>query len=223
MKNIYLQLLDHFSGNSPLALATVTATNGSTPQKQGSSALFNKSGIVAGTVGGGIVEGKVQKLALDLLISGESGLFSFNLANDISDNEEAICGGQISILIDANIQNYKGVFEQLKHSLDDRQPGVLITMVTRFSDKRVMINRYWMSHLSAPELPPVFLQSIKTAVSSILASGITSDYRHIILTIPGEEPASDFFLEPVSSSEINYCRCWPYRKVPLTSWRYAWV
>ena len=45
MKNIYLQLLDHQSDSNHLVLATVTRTKGSTPQKPGSSALFNKNGL----------------------------------------------------------------------------------------------------------------------------------------------------------------------------------
>src|SRR5450759_1772493 len=110
MKNIYLQIIDLQSDNFPLALATVTITSGSTPQKPGSSALFDKNGLINGTVGGGIVEGKVQKLALDALKLKESGHYQFNLANDISKINEAICGGQISVLIDANIQNSINVF-----------------------------------------------------------------------------------------------------------------
>ena len=57
MRNIYLKILDHLSENDPLVLATVTGATGSTPQKPGSSALFNKNGLLTGTVGGGVVEG----------------------------------------------------------------------------------------------------------------------------------------------------------------------
>ena len=71
-------------------------------------------GLSAGTVGGGVVEGRVQKLAIEAIVSKKSGHFKFNLANDISKKEEAICGGQISVLIDANLKNYLSVFEQLK-------------------------------------------------------------------------------------------------------------
>ncbi|MDO9066170.1 MAG: XdhC family protein, partial [Chloroflexota bacterium] len=135
MKNIYLQILDQQSADSPLNLATVTRTNGSTPQKPGSSALFCKKGLISGTVGGGIVEGKEQKISLDAVLSRKSGHFHFNLANDISNTEEAICGGQISVLVDANINNSIPVFEQVKQSLAKQIPGVLITMVTGFTEK----------------------------------------------------------------------------------------
>jgi len=197
MKNIYLQILDLQSDNFPLALATVTITSGSTPQKPGSSALFGKNGLINGTVGGGIVEGKVQKLALDALKLKESGHYQFNLANDISKINEAICGGQISVLIDANIQNSIEVFQQIKQSMEKRIPGVLITMVTRLTEKTVLINRYWITKLYKPVIPPEFLKEIDPVADSLISSGNPSDYREMELTLSGEEPSSLFLLEPV--------------------------
>jgi xanthine dehydrogenase accessory factor len=197
MKNIYLQILDQQSGNTPLVLATVTRTNGSTPQKPGSSALFGRQGLIYGTVGGGIVEGKVQKMAMEAVLSKESGHFQFNLANDISNIEEAICGGQISVLVDANIDNYISVFEQVKQSIADRVPGVLITMVTGFTKKTVLINRYWMSETYKPSIPVEFIGKIEPVVMSLLSTGNPSDFREMEISIPDEEPSSLFFLEPV--------------------------
>ena len=84
MKNIYLQFLDLHSDNADMALATVTRTTGSAPQKPGSSALFGNKGLIAGTVGGGVVEGRVEKMAKESIISKKSGHFRFNLSNDIS-------------------------------------------------------------------------------------------------------------------------------------------
>ena len=197
MKNIYLQFLDLQSDNTNLVLATVTRTHGSTPQKPGSSALFDKTGLVAGTVGGGIVEGRVEKLARETILSKKSGHFQFNLANDISRKEEAICGGQISILIDAHMNNYLSVFEQLRRSIETRVPGVLITMVTTFSEESVLINRYWINNTDKPGLPEAFLEKIEPVVMNMLTEGNTSDYREMELTIPEEEPSSLFFLEAV--------------------------
>jgi len=197
MKNIYLQVLDQQSDKSPLVLATVTIAHGSTPQKPGSSALFCKKGLISGTVGGGIVEGKVQKIALDAILSKESGHFHFNLANDISNTEEAICGGQISVLVDANLKNYIPVFEQVKQSMAKRIPGVLITMVTGVKEKTVLINRYWMSETYKPSIPVEFIEKIEPVVMSLLSATNPSDYRELELAIPGEEPSSLFLLEPI--------------------------
>jgi xanthine dehydrogenase accessory factor len=196
MKNIYLQILDNLD-TSPMVLATVTGTQGSTPQKPGSSALFNKNGLLSGTVGGGIVEGKVQKISIDALSSGQSGHFQFNLANDISNTEEAICGGQISILIDANLNNHIAVFNQVKQSIDDRIPGILITMVSRFTEDTVLINRYWMSKSFRPQIPLPFLEKIEPAAMDLISENNVLAFREMELIIPGEEPASVFYLEPL--------------------------
>jgi xanthine dehydrogenase accessory factor len=197
MKNIYLQLLDHEDEMSELALATITGTLGSTPQKPGSSALFEKKGLLTGTVGGGVVERRVDLFARDAIRSKKSGYFKFNLANDISNKEEAICGGQISVLIDANLNNYRGVFEQIRDSIAMRVPGVLITMVTRFSEETVLINRYWMSKTSKPPIPEEFMERIEPEVDNILSKADPYDYRELKLAIPDKEPSSLFFLEPV--------------------------
>jgi xanthine dehydrogenase accessory factor len=197
MKNIYLQILDHQSDDSGMALATVTRTFGSTPQKPGSSALFGKSGLLTGTIGGGVVEGRVSLLAREAILSGKSGHFMFDLANDISKTEEAICGGKISILIDAHLQNYSTVFEQLGKSIENKIPGILLTMVTGFKEDIVLINRYWMSKIYTPEIPGEFLGKIKIVADEMLSQVKPSDYRELELSITGEEPSSIFFLESV--------------------------
>ena len=201
MKNIYLKLLEHQSDISSMVLATVTRTHGSTPQKPGSSALFGRKGLIFGTVGGGVVEGRVQKLALEAIVSKKSGHLRFNLANDISSKEEAICGGQISVLIDANLQNYLDVFEQLVQSINNRVVGVLLTMVTGLEQEAVLINRYWMTNSYKPPIPQEFLEKIEPVVSEIILRGDPTDYREMSLSIPGEEPSSLFFLEPVLPQE----------------------
>jgi xanthine dehydrogenase accessory factor len=197
MKNIYQQILDQYKVGIPLVLATVTRTHGSTPQKPGSSALFCGKGLISGTVGGGIVEGKVLNIALDAVLSKESGHFQFNLANDIKDKEEAICGGQISVLVDANIQNSIAVFEQIRQSMNNRIPGVLITMVTGLTENTVLINRYWMSESYNPEIQKEFIDRIRPVVMSLISEANKSDYRELELGISDEEPTSLFFLEPV--------------------------
>lgn len=201
MKNIYLQILDNHSDISSMVLATVTRAHGSTPQKPGSSALFNLNGLISGTVGGGVVEGSVQKLARKAVTSKKSGHFHFNLANDISSKEEAICGGQISVLVDANLQNYLSVFEQLGQSINDHIPGVLITMVTGLSEDSVLINRYWMTESYKPPIPEEFMAKIEPVVSDMILRRDPAGYREMELSIPDQEPSSFFFLEPLFPHE----------------------
>lgn len=197
MKNIYQKILDQPTDSFPVVLATVTGSKGSTPQKPGSSALFGKHGLITGTVGGGIVEGNVLKIALEAVRTKESGHFRFNLAHDIKDTEEAICGGQISVLVDANTKNSISVFQQIKKSMNERIPGVLITMVTGLTEEKVLINRYWMTRNYKSKLPEEFIEEINPVAERMLAEGNKSDYMELELSIPDEEPSSQFFLEPI--------------------------
>jgi xanthine dehydrogenase accessory factor len=170
---------------------------GSTPQKPGSSALFGKKGRLSGTVGGGVVEGRVAKMAEEALTTKKSTHSTFSLNNDISNKSEAICGGQISVLIDANPGNYCEVFEQLKSSLLNHVPGVLITMLTKYSEDSVLINRYWMTEKIVPAIPETFIKAILPQVKEMLSDRKSPDYREMELSIPDEEPSSLFFLEAI--------------------------
>ena len=169
---------------------------GSTPQKPGCSALFDNKGLVTGTVGGGIVEGKVQKLAAESIVSKNSGLYHFNLANDISKTEEAICGGQIDVLIDLNISNCIPVFEQLKKSLKNQIPGVLITEVTGLKETTVIINRYWISEIAEPSLPADTIARIEPEFKKLISEKNPSGFCEMAMDASDEEPSTLFFLQP---------------------------
>lgn len=196
MKNIYLQITEADNNKSRLVLATVTKTRGSTPQKPGSSALFSHEGLVCGTVGGGIVEGKVQTSAIEAISSKKSGHYTFNLYNDISKTEEAICGGEITVLIDADPGSSMPVFHQVRESLQKRIPGVLITMVTNSAGSPVLISRYWMSSTSVPSIQKEFFDRIKPVAMELIASGNSYDYRELTPDL-NDSSSSVFFLEPV--------------------------
>ena len=197
MKNIYLQIPLKHPDISQLVLATVTTTSGSTPQKPGSSALFGQSGLISGTVGGGVLEGRVQQIAQNALQSKESGHFHFRLDNSMSNGEDALCGGKISVLVDANLNNHISVYENIRKSSADRIPGVLITMVTNLKGEKCLINRYWMTSDIKPPIPSEFFPKIEPEASGIISNSNPYDYRRLELNVPGKEPSSLFFLEPV--------------------------
>jgi xanthine dehydrogenase accessory factor len=197
MKNIYLQIPDLQSADSALVLATVTRTRGSTPQKPGSSALFGPNGLISGTVGGGVVEGRVGKLATDAIESGNSDFHHFTLANDISESDEAICGGEISVLTDARLADSLEVFEQIKHSLAKRVPGVIVTRVTANTETKVMINRFWISDLDKPSIPAELLSKIDPEVRKLISAKNPSGFSELEIGNPGEVQSSLYFLQPL--------------------------
>lgn len=141
---IYPELIALLQQQTECILATVISTQGSTPQKSGSSALICTSGLLAGTVGGGITERKVIQQAQFLLKTKKSGLFSYELHGEIFKGSESICGGNMTILLDARPDLHLPVFNQLKVSLDRRQKGVLLTLTDSSDLGDVKIVRQWI-------------------------------------------------------------------------------
>ena len=131
MRNVYLKLAEMEGDISGIVIATIISTSGSTPVKAGSSALFDRDGLVYGTVGGGILEGRVTGLAREYSGTGRSGIHNFELDNDISRKDEAICGGRASLLIDASPGEHHKTFLELKKMLLLRQTVVMATFIVK--------------------------------------------------------------------------------------------
>jgi xanthine dehydrogenase accessory factor len=86
-----------------VAVATIIATSGSTPQGTGAKLLVFDDGKMMGTVGGGCVEADVWAEARVALSENRPRLCTFTLRDpaDVSPEEEGmICGGDMEVFIE---------------------------------------------------------------------------------------------------------------------------
>ena len=166
------KLLETLVSESGLALATVVRTDGSTPQVDGASAVFSKAGLVAGTVGGGVLEARVAASAAKALADGEPRLITVSLEADPSDVEGAICGGTARVLVDPGVEAAKGVFAAALDGFKMRRPGVLASRLRPGHDDTVAVERGWLP-AGAPALPddPVFGGLAPEVVGAAVAVG----------------------------------------------------
>jgi len=155
--------------------------SGSTPQKPGSSALFGEQGLLAGTVGGGVLEGEVQHIAESVMISGASDHFYFTLDSDQGE-EGAICGGEAEVLIDATPSAHLVVFEKMEESLSRRTDGYLLTGVSNIHDSGRSIRRYWISGSNQEDLPPDMDPAFKEAIKDHLKDAKSYGFTEIDLS-----------------------------------------
>jgi xanthine dehydrogenase accessory factor len=126
-----------------LVLATIVETDGSTPQVVGSSAIFSSAGLIAGTVGGGLLEARVEAAAGGSLGDGMARLISIRLDADPSDMEGAICGGAATVLVDPGVEAARGIFQSALESFRKRQAGALISRIVAGQGDRVAVERSW--------------------------------------------------------------------------------
>jgi xanthine dehydrogenase accessory factor len=82
------------------AVATVAATTGSVPRQPGSKMLVYADGKSSGTIGGGKFESLVVEDCLKSIAAKEPVLKTYPLREDKPDSFGAICGGEVTMLIE---------------------------------------------------------------------------------------------------------------------------
>jgi xanthine dehydrogenase accessory factor len=150
VKNIYSNLVTEPEKNKPVALATLLDTRGSVPQVRGASAIFSEVGLIAGTLGGGVLEADASQKAIEILKHCSSDLYEFDLNADITSKEEAICGGSATVLIDVCLEDSREVFREIEKSIRKGQSGILLTSIKRKNG--MIIERQWFENATGEYL-----------------------------------------------------------------------
>jgi xanthine dehydrogenase accessory factor len=94
---VFDKIADCVRGNIPVALVTVIDSEGSSPAKKGAVMAVWGDGNTEGTVGGGNLEYVVIKEAIEAMISGKEGEFSYQL--DDEGDLGMTCGGEVRVFI----------------------------------------------------------------------------------------------------------------------------
>jgi xanthine dehydrogenase accessory factor len=103
-------------------------SDGSTPQKVGTKAVIDASGMIWGTLGGGWVEAEARRRAIDVCQTGRPQVLDLHLDN-APDDEGPICGGSLRILLDPTAAKDRECYQLAVYSLQRRERGVLLTRV----------------------------------------------------------------------------------------------
>jgi xanthine dehydrogenase accessory factor len=100
MQHILERLIDTLEQGQPAVLCAIIRNLGSAPRTSGARMLVMADGTIAGSVGGGAVEGACQTKARALLHGG-SAFVELNFELNATSAAEAgmVCGGSVSILL----------------------------------------------------------------------------------------------------------------------------
>lgn len=195
-KNLYIDLEELLLKNKSCVFTTVTETHGSTPQKPGSSAIFGESGLIEGTVGGGLVEHTIQEKSAKAILSKESGYYRFELNDDIDEEDSVICGGGMNILIDAAPEKHLPVWKALKNDYSNRKNGVLATLAHP-SAGGFDIERIWLTPENFNEKASKLHQDVKEHAEKMLNDPVPGDFKEFTEHTSPNYQDSFFFLESI--------------------------
>ena len=100
MEEVLAALNAALARGEPVAMVTIVAAHGSTPQRVGARMLVFADGRQVGTIGGGCYEHDAFGKARAALASRRSELVHYELSDDLADDTGLICGGRMDVFIE---------------------------------------------------------------------------------------------------------------------------
>ena len=144
MKTIYHQLTKMLEEGESIQTGTLLSTIGSVPQIAGAFAIFSMERVLAGTLGGGLLEAEAQKQAVNSSVDKLNKLQWIHFNAEMNDKIGAICGGSALFMIDSNPIKHIDAYKDLISSIDCHCGGVLLTCIKGIGELNPEIEKYWI-------------------------------------------------------------------------------
>ncbi|MEQ1896205.1 MAG: XdhC/CoxI family protein [Vicinamibacterales bacterium] len=99
-QEVFAALNEALRAGEEVALVTITASTGSTPQRVGAKMLVYADGRTVGTIGGGCYENDAFWKAKEAITARKALTVHFELTDDFAEESGLICGGQMDVFIE---------------------------------------------------------------------------------------------------------------------------
>src|SRR5208282_957188 len=116
---IFHSIAGLLAGGESLVLATIVSRSGSAPRAVGSRMVVRRNASIVGTIGGGILEARVQELAKEVFGHGQSVIRRFVLTAQDASQMGMVCGGVVQVLVQfldasrGNLERYRDIVASL--------------------------------------------------------------------------------------------------------------
>jgi xanthine dehydrogenase accessory factor len=127
---IFQSIAGLLAGGESLALATIVSRSGSAPRAVGSRMVVQPDGASMGTIGGGVLEARVQDLAREVFGHGNAVLKKYVLTARDASQMGMVCGGAVQVLVqflDAARMGNLELYREVLAALGARKGARLIT------------------------------------------------------------------------------------------------
>ena len=99
-QEVFAALAEALQRGEEVALVTITASTGSTPQRVGAKMLVYADGRTVGTIGGGCYENDAFWKAREAIKARRPLNVKYELTDDFAEESGLICGGQMQVFIE---------------------------------------------------------------------------------------------------------------------------
>lgn len=130
--HIFTNIAELLTQRESIVLTTILSRNGSAPRAVGARMIVRSDGSIIGTIGGGILETRVQQLAKHAFEHRGASVRDFVLTAEDAEQMGMICGGQLRVLIqymDGSNPTYSGFYRQVTAALDLGKSAWMMTEI----------------------------------------------------------------------------------------------
>ena len=99
-QEVFAALSDALREGEEIALVTIVASTGSTPQRVGAKMLVYADGRTVGTIGGGCYENEAFWKAREAIKNRKPISLKFELNDDFAQESGLVCGGQMEVFVE---------------------------------------------------------------------------------------------------------------------------
>ncbi len=99
-QEVFAALTEALKRGEEVALVTIVASTGSTPQRVGAKMLVHADGRTVGTIGGGCYENEAFWKAREAITTRKPLTMKFELNDDFAQETGLVCGGQMEVFIE---------------------------------------------------------------------------------------------------------------------------
>jgi xanthine dehydrogenase accessory factor len=132
MKTILEHAISLLEKGQPVVLAQIVRQVGSAPRSLGSRCLIHRDGSIFGTIGGGLLEYKVQQRAVELFEEGKSEIYPFHMTSEDVAKSDMCCGGIVDIYIEPmspDNQDNLALLKQTLELINNNEKGTLLSFL----------------------------------------------------------------------------------------------
>jgi xanthine dehydrogenase accessory factor len=137
---LFKEIRNSITNGQELVMATVVGDCGSTPRSSGSKMVVYHDETIAGTIGGGSIEGDVIQRAKKLFGTETALITSYNLnQTGKADDMDLICGGQMQVLLEnvACTQNNREMYEFICAEIERSRPFFWVGKISDGKDRLI--------------------------------------------------------------------------------------
>jgi xanthine dehydrogenase accessory factor len=207
MKELYNLILESLKQGRTSALATIIKQAGPSPRGVGAKCLIFEDGSIAGTIGGGLLEGQTLREARKVFETGIPLRLNFYLKGTDVAQTDMLCGGEVEVFVEplwpGNVQLVP-LFQKLAEVNNRGGEGWLATVVARDQWKEGITTKLYLdkngqsvgSISDETGLEAALLQrdEMLKHITRPTLSGLADDSSR----------SFEVFLEPVQSNPVLY-------------------